>query len=86
MVSVGEGLSDDATRGCGDNSGHNGEEEGGGGVLETGSMAMHDDEGHGDAGCHGEEDVEPPEGPGEVDEPVTPLLAAEDHHIDDGYF
>lgn len=49
-------------------------------------MAVHDDEGHGDAGCHGDEDVDPPECPGEVDEPGAPVGAGEDHHVDDCYW
>lgn len=49
-------------------------------------MAVHDDEGHADGRGHGEEDVDPPECPGEVDEPVSPLFAGKDHHVDDGCF
>lgn len=47
-------------------------------------MAMHDYEGHADGCGHGEKNINPPEGPGEVDEPVSPVLAAENHHADDG--
>lgn len=45
---------------------------------------MHDYEGHADGCGHGEKNINPPEGPGEVDEPVSPVLAAENHHADDG--
>lgn len=84
VVRVRQGLGDDAARGGRDDGGDNGQQEGGGGVLQTGLVAVHDDEGHADAGGHGEEDVDPPECPGEVDDPGTPVLAAKDHHVDDG--
>lgn len=83
VADVGQGVGDDAAGGCGDDGRDDGQEERGGGVLEAGAVAVHDDEGHGDCGCEGDEDVDPPEGPGEVDEPGAPLGAGEDHHVDD---
>lgn len=77
-------LGDDAAGGGGDDGGHDGKKQRGRSVFETGPVPVHDDEGHGDAGGYGEERVDPPKRPGEVDEPATPMAAGKDHHVDDG--
>lgn len=64
VVRVGQHLGDDAAGGGGDNGRHNGEEQGGRGVFQPRPVPVHDDEGHGDAGGHGEEGVDPPKCPG----------------------
>lgn len=84
VADVGEDFGYDAARGCGDDDRDDGQEERGGGVLQTGLVAVHDDEGHADAGGHGEEGVNPPEGPCDVYYPCSPGGAAEDHHVDNG--
>lgn len=83
VVRVGQHLGDDAAGGGGNDGGHDGQEQGGRGVFEARPVPVHDDEGHGDARGHGEERVDPPKGPGEVDEPAAPVAAAKDHHVDD---
>lgn len=84
MARVGQVLGDDAARGCRDDDGDDWEEESGVGVLQSGLVAVEHDERHRNACGERQEGVKPPKGPGELDDPASPRLQAEDHHVDDG--
>jgi hypothetical protein len=48
-------------------------------------VVVHNDEGHRDARREREDDVQPPEGPGQVHQPISPVFANENHHVDDSF-
>lgn len=83
VADVGQGLGHDAAGGSRDDGRDNGQQQRGGRLVQVGTVPVHDDEGHGDAGGHGDEDVNPPEGPGEIDDAGAPLGTGEDHHVND---
>ena len=84
MIGTWEDFGHDTTRGRCDNGRDNRKKKRSSDVLEIWPMTVHDDEWHADASGKRQPYINPPEHPGGVDKPLSPVRASKDHHVDDG--